>query len=37
LRAHEDFAREHPDVGEWEAYYAYYHWVPQFGIYAITD
>jgi hypothetical protein len=37
LRAHEDFTREHPDVDQWEAYYAYYHWVPQFGIYAITD
>ena len=37
LRVHEDFNRSHPDIEEKEAYYAYYHWVPQFGIYAITD
>lgn len=37
LRAHEDYAQAHPNVEEEEAYYSYYHWVPQFGIYAITD
>ena len=37
LRAHEDYAQAHPDVEEEEAYYSYYHWVPQFGIYALTD
>ncbi|MBU7005007.1 MAG: DUF2891 family protein [Theionarchaea archaeon] len=37
LRAHDDFVRAHPDIEEEEAYYSYYHWVPQFGIYAITD
>jgi hypothetical protein len=37
LRAHEDFTRAHPDIEEKEAYYSYYHWVPQFGVYAITD
>ncbi len=37
LRAHEDFTRAHPYIEKKEAYYSYYHWVPQFGIYAITN
>ena len=37
LRVHDDFVRAHPEIEEEEAYYSYYHWVPQFGIYAITD
>ena len=37
LKVHENFAQVHPDIEEKEAYYSYYHWVPQFGIYAITD
>jgi len=37
LAVHEEFSLDNPDVEERGAYYAYYHWVPQFGIYAITD
>ena len=37
LSVHKEFSQDNPDVEENEAYYAYYHWVPQFGIYAITD
>lgn len=37
LEIHKKFAKEHPVIDEKEAYYSYYHWVPQFAIYAITD
>jgi len=37
LSVHRKFAKDHPDIVEKEAYYAYYHWVPQFAVYAITD
>ena len=37
LKVHENFTRAHPKIEEKEAYYSYYHWVPQFGMYAITD
>ena len=37
LNVHEEFSRDNPEIEEREAYYSYYHWVPQFGIYAITD
>ncbi|MBN1683291.1 DUF2891 family protein [Candidatus Bathyarchaeota archaeon] len=37
IRLHEEYSRNHPNIEEKEAYYSYYHWVPQFGIYALSD
>lgn len=37
LKTHEDISQIHLDKEEKDAYYSYYHWVPQFGIYAITE
>jgi hypothetical protein len=37
LNTHEEYSRAHPDIEEKESYYSYYHWVPQFAIYALTE
>jgi len=37
LKVHKRFVENNPDIEEKEAYYAYYHWVPQFALYSITD
>ena len=37
IKVHKRFVENNPEIEEKEAYYAYYHWVPQFALYAITD
>ena len=37
LKVHKSYTRDNSDITEAEAYYSYYHWVPQFGVYALTD